>query len=161
MTRKMRYRSPTTKAAADAQRRRNVWKARSAGLMNRKGVPNGWTRPKAEEARRNAQNEAEWLMPVLLPAGWDTTTPLGAVAAEAFAVALTMARNASAPPDLRLAAARIVLEWAVPIPEGTSKPTRAEAAAWLDGVAAAVEARRSGEGSTIFSKGDDPLKDKN
>ncbi len=73
------------------QLRRNSAKARAAGKMTRRGIPNGWAgrRDEVVAIRRNAQTEAEKLTEVVAPQRESKDDELGAEAmAVLFAIAM-------------------------------------------------------------------------
>ena len=147
-------RTPETYARQLERLRANSAAARKRGLLNRRGVPNGWAgmRDEIAELRQEANNEGWRVLNALhrnslhaderldpdnlaeLQAGSREPSTDAERFAIAAAFALGVIRDPTMTTKFRLQAARMILPFLAPMPRAV-KAGLGESLAWLDGLA--------------------------
>ena len=129
---KRTFRTPAAAARVLAVQRANLLKARAEGKMTRLGVPNGSTRSRAEDARRNSMTDAERLLPLIAPEDPEETGWHAKEGREALLWTLAYALAETTHPRQRLSASKTVLMYsAVPPPAGCRQWTGRSSVEWL------------------------------
>ncbi len=129
---KRTFRTPAAAARVLAVQQANLLKARAENKMTRVGVPNGWTKERAEDERRNSMTEAERLLPLIAPEDPEDTGWHAKEGREALLWTLAYALAETTHPRQRLSASKTVLMYsAVPPPAGARQWTGRSSVEWL------------------------------
>jgi hypothetical protein len=149
---------PRDQEAYDKRRQtllENSARARSAGKLSRKGVPNGWAGRRAELAAENRKADAEGtqIADAMVRAGLlHNGTEDDALANEAMAYVLSVIRNKSVCETLRQSAARQLLTFTMANPRSASKDPRAYAETLMDAVLARYGAPAGGAEADLSAR---------